>query len=159
MVAGSGSARAREPFRGDSKHPASGRGLTFEGLTTEPSLDRCFPQVVTTAYKWLRAVPPTTFTGPHMDRAYVGEGRRLTAWIPLGPVRRGKDVLHETRLAQNPASTFRRCGQSELGSLCWIPGSHTNPAVIERFGAQHGPLIAEIAPLFFPIEEPRGLSG
>ncbi|CAE7845677.1 pntH [Symbiodinium microadriaticum] len=70
-------------------------------------------EVVTTAYKWLRAVPPTTFTGPHMDRAYVGEGRRLTAWIPLGPV---------------------RCGQRELGSLCWIPGSHTNPAVIERFG-------------------------
>ncbi|CAE7592366.1 unnamed protein product [Symbiodinium sp. CCMP2592] len=69
-------------------------------------------EVVTTAYKWLRAVPPTTFTGPHMDRAYVGEGRRLTAWIPLGPV---------------------RCGQRELGSLCWIPGSHTNPEVIERF--------------------------
>ena len=46
-------------------------------------------QVVTTAYKWLRAVPPTTYTGPHMDRAYVGEGRRLTAWIPFGPVRRG----------------------------------------------------------------------
>ena len=44
-------------------------------------------QVATTAYKWLRAVPPTTYTGPHMDRAYVGEGRRLTAWIPLGPVR------------------------------------------------------------------------
>ncbi|CAE7329429.1 unnamed protein product [Symbiodinium natans] len=69
-------------------------------------------EVVTTAYKWLRAVPPSTYTGPHMDRAYVGEGRRLTAWIPLGPV---------------------RCGQEELGSLCWIPGSHRNPAVIERF--------------------------
>ena len=134
MVAGSGSARAREPFRGDSKHPASGRGLTLEGLTTEPLLGH---QVVTTAYKWLRAVPPTTFTGPHMDRAYVGEGRRLTAWIPLGPVRRGQDVLREIS-PRNPASIFDRCGQRELGSLCWIPGSHTNPAVIERFGAQHG---------------------
>lgn len=95
-------------------------------------------EVVTTAYKWLRAVPPTTFTGPHMDRAYVGEGRRLTAWIPLGPV---------------------RCGQRELGSLCWIPGSHTNPAVIERFkdyrrvgsdGERSGWLAADAGALALP---------
>eukprot|EP00913_Durusdinium_trenchii_P020765 g19505.t1 len=55
-------------------------------------------EVVTTCYKWLRAVPPKAFTGPHMDRAYVGAGPRLTAWIPLGDV---------------------RCGQEELGALCW----------------------------------------
>ncbi|CAJ1422803.1 unnamed protein product [Effrenium voratum] len=70
-------------------------------------------EVVTTAYKWLRAVPPEAFTGPHMDRAYVGASqRRLTAWVPLGPV---------------------RCGQNELGALCWVPGSHKEPAVVERF--------------------------
>ncbi len=44
-------------------------------------------------YKWLRAVPPDAFTGPHMDRAYVGSSlRRLTAWIPLGDVRRSREV-------------------------------------------------------------------
>ncbi|CAE8718482.1 unnamed protein product [Polarella glacialis] len=69
-------------------------------------------EVVTTAYKWLRAVPPGTFTGPHMDRAYVGDGRRLTAWIPFGKV---------------------EAGEKALGSLCWIPGSHRDPSVIERY--------------------------
>ncbi|CAK9008425.1 unnamed protein product [Durusdinium trenchii] len=69
-------------------------------------------EVVTTCYKWLRAVPPKAFTGPHMDRAYVGAGPRLTAWIPLGDV---------------------RCGQEELGALCWVPGSHRDPQITERF--------------------------
>lgn len=59
-------------------------------------------EVVTTCYKWLRAVPPGAFTGPHMDRSYVGAGQRLTCWIPLQPV---------------------ACGQRELGALCWVPGS------------------------------------
>eukprot|EP00435_Cladocopium_sp_Y103_P003143 s1091_g1.t1 len=74
-------------------------------------------EVVTTCYKWLRAVPPGAFTGPHMDRAYVGRSeRRLTAWIPLGDV---------------------RCGQKELGSLCWLPGSHSKPQVVQRFKDYH----------------------
>jgi len=69
-------------------------------------------EVVTTAYKWLRAVPPGKFTGPHMDRAYVGAGARLTAWVPLGDV------------SAEPGGS---------GALCWVPGSHVEPAVVERF--------------------------
>eukprot|EP00927_Polykrikos_kofoidii_P063591 TRINITY_DN58439_c0_g1_i1.p1 TRINITY_DN58439_c0_g1~~TRINITY_DN58439_c0_g1_i1.p1 ORF type:complete len:343 (+),score=35.25 TRINITY_DN58439_c0_g1_i1:116-1144(+) len=71
-------------------------------------------ETVTTAYKWLRAVPPGAFTGPHMDRAYVGAGKRLTIWVPLG------DIF---------------AGPGGLGSLCWIPRSHVTPAVVERFSA------------------------
>mmetsp|Transcript_28845 Transcript_28845/g.52705 ORF Transcript_28845/g.52705 Transcript_28845/m.52705 type:complete len:359 (+) Transcript_28845:56-1132(+) len=67
----------------------------------------------TTFYKWLRAVPPGTFTGPHMDRAYVGaSSARLTIWVPLGSV---------------PART------RGPGALCWIPRSHVDPAVVNRF--------------------------
>ena len=42
--------------------------------------------VVTTAFKWLRAVAPEEFTGVHTDRVFLGRGspRLLTAWIPLG---------------------------------------------------------------------------
>ncbi len=31
-----------------------------------------------------------------------------------------------------------RCGQKELGSLCWIPGSHRNEEVIQRHGGGRG---------------------
>lgn len=96
-------------------------------------------EVVTTCYKWLRAVPPGAFTGPHMDRAYVGASQcRLTAWIPLGDV---------------------RCGQKELGSLCWLPGSHRKPQVVQRFkdyqqagsdGERSGWLAADPAALELP---------
>eukprot|EP00928_Gymnodinium_smaydae_P064664 TRINITY_DN47949_c0_g1_i1.p1 TRINITY_DN47949_c0_g1~~TRINITY_DN47949_c0_g1_i1.p1 ORF type:complete len:338 (-),score=25.56 TRINITY_DN47949_c0_g1_i1:17-1030(-) len=69
-------------------------------------------EVVTTAYKWLRAVPPGKFTGPHMDRAYVGTGQRLTAWLPLGNV------------AAGPGGT---------GSLCWVPGSHVDTEIVRTY--------------------------
>lgn len=70
-------------------------------------------EAATTAYKWLRAVPPGTFTGPHMDRAYVGASSdRLTIWVPLGSV---------PARARGP------------GALCWIPRSHVDPAVVDRF--------------------------
>ncbi|CAK9007202.1 unnamed protein product [Durusdinium trenchii] len=82
------------------------------GATAGPPRLLQTDEVVTTCYKWLRAVPPKAFTGPHMDRAYVGAGPRLTAWIPLGDV---------------------RCGQEELGALCWVPGSHRDPEITERF--------------------------
>lgn len=40
----------------------------------------------TSAFKWVRAVPPGLFTGLHIDRVYMGGGsaRLLTAWIPIG---------------------------------------------------------------------------
>ena len=31
-----------------------------------------------------------------------------------------------------------RCGQNELGALCWVPGSHKEPAVVERHLAELG---------------------
>lgn len=44
-------------------------------------------EVVTPAYKWLRAVGDHEFTGLHMDRVFMGRSARmLTAWIPLGRV-------------------------------------------------------------------------
>lgn len=73
-------------------------------------------KVVTTAYKWLRAVPPGCFTGPHMDRAYVGAGKRLTAWVPFGPV---------------------EAKQKGLGVLAWIPGSHRSTALVEKYKEYH----------------------
>ena len=61
-----------------------------------PVQSRCFTiewecsqgaQVVTPAYKWLRAVGDHEFTGLHIDRVFMGRSARmLTAWIPLGSV-------------------------------------------------------------------------
>ncbi|CAK9008466.1 unnamed protein product [Durusdinium trenchii] len=78
-----------------------------------------------------------------MDRAYVGAGPRLTAWIPLGDV---------------------RCGQEELGALCWVPGSHRDPQITERFkdydragsdGERSGWLASDPAALALPSGCPR----
>lgn len=46
------------------------------------------PEVITTGYKWLRAVAKGEFTGVHTDRVFLGRGssRVLTAWLPLGKV-------------------------------------------------------------------------
>ncbi|KAJ3088896.1 hypothetical protein HK102_007689 [Quaeritorhiza haematococci] len=45
------------------------------------------PPVCTLPYKWLRAVGTGLFTGPHVDRVYLGRNPRLlTAWIPIGDV-------------------------------------------------------------------------
>lgn len=44
--------------------------------------------VITTGYKWLRAVARGEFTGLHTDRVFLGRGSGalLTAWLPLGSV-------------------------------------------------------------------------
>ncbi|KAJ3299839.1 hypothetical protein HK104_006576 [Borealophlyctis nickersoniae] len=43
------------------------------------------PTVLTLPYKWLRAVPTGLYTGPHMDRVYLGHlPHLLTAWTPIG---------------------------------------------------------------------------
>ncbi len=46
------------------------------------------PDVITTGYKWLRAVCKGEFTGVHTDKVFLGRGspRVLTAWVPLGQV-------------------------------------------------------------------------
>jgi hypothetical protein len=68
-------------------------------------------EVVTSGYKWLRAVGAAQFTGLHTDRVFLGRGtpRLLTAWTPLGDV------------------------PPELGSLLVAAGSHRLPA----FAALH----------------------
>lgn len=45
-------------------------------------------EVITTGFKWLRAVACSEFTGLHTDRVFLGRGsaRLLTAWLPLGEV-------------------------------------------------------------------------
>jgi ectoine hydroxylase-related dioxygenase (phytanoyl-CoA dioxygenase family) len=44
--------------------------------------------MVTSGYKWLRAVAKREFTGLHCDRVFLGRGSLalLTAWLPLGDV-------------------------------------------------------------------------
>ena len=44
--------------------------------------------MVTSGYKWLRAVAKGEFTGLHCDRVFLGRGSPalLTAWLPLGAV-------------------------------------------------------------------------
>merc|ERR1712087_1028226 len=58
--------------------------------------------VMTTKYKWLRAVAPDQFTGLHFDLMYMGLGseQMLSMWIPLGDI------------------------DTDLGSLMWSGGSH-----------------------------------
>lgn len=44
--------------------------------------------IITSGYKWLRAVASSEFTGLHTDRVFLGRGtsRLLTAWLPLGAI-------------------------------------------------------------------------
>lgn len=51
-------------------------------------LIRQVPEVLTSGYKWLRAVGQGEFTGVHTDKVFLGRGspRVLTAWVPLGKV-------------------------------------------------------------------------
>ena len=55
------------------------------------------PDVITTGYKWLRAVCEGEFTGVHTDKVFLGRGspRVLTAWVPLGQVRRLADLCSD----------------------------------------------------------------
>ena len=58
--------------------------------------------IITTKYKWLRAVKPSLFTGLHYDKMYMGLGfkQMLSIWIPIGDV------------------------SMKDGSLIWCYGSH-----------------------------------
>ncbi|KAL3139238.1 hypothetical protein ABBQ32_006007 [Trebouxia sp. C0010 RCD-2024] len=55
------------------------------------------PQVLTSGYKWLRAVSQGEFTGVHIDKVFLGRGspRVLTAWVPLGQVSTGPHALFD----------------------------------------------------------------
>ena len=46
--------------------------------------------VITTGYKWLRAVCQGEYTGVHTDKVFLGRGSShvLTAWVPLSKVTR-----------------------------------------------------------------------
>ena len=84
-----------------SKVYARRRGL-WEALD-RPMAQRCgccfqVEDVITTGYKWLRAVAKGEFTGVHTDRVFLGRGssRVLTAWLPLGKV-----CCHRTSQSQH----------------------------------------------------------
>lgn len=77
-------------------------------------------EVVTTGFKWLRAVAPTEFTGVHTDRVFLGRGspRLLTAWLPLGdcPVEQGTMMLIPESQTMPELSDIRSSyGKSEVG--------------------------------------------
>ncbi len=78
-------------------------------------------EVVTSGYKWLRAVARGEFTGLHCDRVFLGRGSRalLTAWLPLGRVPTGRGSLlvargsHRLRAFNELHSGY---GTSEVGT-------------------------------------------
>ena len=75
---------------------ASARGGARRGRSGAKKRKRKRPkQVMTAAYKWLRAVAAGEFTGVHTDRVFLGGGaaRLVTAWIPLGDVRMADGAL------------------------------------------------------------------
>ncbi|KAK9811194.1 hypothetical protein WJX73_009390 [Symbiochloris irregularis] len=88
--------------------------------------------VVTTKYKWLRAVARQEFTGVHADSVYLGKGsqRMLTAWLPLGDVPRQQGAMMVCR-GSHRKRAFSRLqqgyGSSSVGQdgTCsgWL-GSH-----------------------------------
>jgi hypothetical protein len=41
-------------------------------------------QITTTIYKWLRAVSPSLYTGPHLDCIYLDNHDFISIWIPFG---------------------------------------------------------------------------
>uniref|UniRef100_A0A061RZK2 Phytanoyl-dioxygenase n=1 Tax=Tetraselmis sp. GSL018 TaxID=582737 RepID=A0A061RZK2_9CHLO len=78
------------------------------------------PEVVTSDFKWLRAVAPGEFTGVHTDRVFLGKGssRLLTAWIPLGdcPVEEGSMMVVPGSHRMEEFSALRSSyGNSEVG--------------------------------------------
>lgn len=76
--------------------------------------------VITTGYKWLRAVARAEFTGLHTDRVFLGRGspRLLTAWLPLGAVPAARGSLLVAR-GSHRLRAFERLrngyGTSEVG--------------------------------------------
>lgn len=76
--------------------------------------------VVTSGYKWLRAVGHAEFTGLHTDRVFLGRGtpRLLTAWMPLGalPPEQGSLLVAAGSHRLPEFATLRAgYGQSQVG--------------------------------------------
>jgi len=89
--------------------------------------------VMTTKYKWLRAMPPKLFTGAHTDAAYFGDkSSLLTAWIPFTkvPVRRG---------------------------LVWVPGSQSSNKWINKRAGEDGTESGWIVNDASQLKLPKGL--
>jgi len=90
--------------------------------------------VLTTRYKWLRAMPPKLFTGAHTDAAYFGESSSLlTAWIPFTkvPVHRG---------------------------LVWVPGSHSTSQWTKKRVGKDGTESGWIVDDASQLKLPRGFN-
>ncbi|KAL8290143.1 hypothetical protein RQP46_003082 [Phenoliferia psychrophenolica] len=85
-------------------------------------LDAPDPTAVQThPYKWMRAVGPNLFTGPHVDATYFPPSdypRLLTAWIPLAPT---TTTLGSLMIAPDLAATPLALGADSDGtSSGWI---------------------------------------
>ena len=97
-------------------------------------------RVVTTEYKWLRAVARGEFTGAHTDRVYVGGGsqRLLTLWLPLGEVTPEQGAMRVLRGSHTLVELRSGYGQSRVGRdgtrSGWI-GADQLPALLQS-GAQ-----------------------
>jgi len=102
------------------------------------------PEVVTSDFKWLRAVAPGEFTGVHTDRVFLGKGssRLLTAWIPLGdcPVEEGSMMVVPGSHRMEEFSALRSSyGNSEVrGSTLLSSPSHGLAARVILHGASAG---------------------
>lgn len=90
-------------------------------------------RVMTTAYKWLRAVAGGEFTGVHTDKVFLGRGtsRLITTWIPFGAVKTEDGALL-VAAGSHVSSDFERVretyGTSTVGGDGTVSGWLTNDA-------------------------------
>ena len=76
--------------------------------------------LVTTEFKWLRAVAKGEFTGAHTDKVYVGAGtpRVLTIWVPIGmisPEQGAMRVMEASHRIESLKSLRSTYGQGRVG--------------------------------------------
>uniref|UniRef100_A0A7S0QVB7 Phytanoyl-CoA dioxygenase n=1 Tax=Pyramimonas obovata TaxID=1411642 RepID=A0A7S0QVB7_9CHLO len=83
--------------------------------------------IVTTSYKWLRAVARGEFTGVHSDRVFLGKGseRLLTLWLPIGdvPVEQGAMMVCRGSHRLRAFAPIHTCyGKSQVGKDGTVSG-------------------------------------
>jgi hypothetical protein len=95
--------------------------LGSRGSEEQPGAGVGVGGLVTTEYKWLRAVAKGEFTGAHTDRVYVGEGsqRLLTVWLPLGEVSPEQGAMRVLEASHRPLPGLEELrevyGRSKVG--------------------------------------------
>lgn len=87
-------------------------------------------EVITTGFKWLRAVGIEEFTGVHMDRVFLGgSSRMLTVWIPIskcptwcGPIMVRPPAVQQPSLLQ----TLCACNTANASAPDHVQGAPLN---------------------------------